>query len=102
MARNEAKIRFTAETRDLTNQLRSANSALAALRAGLKLNDAELKNNGDQTEYLKNKQQLLQTELQMNAQKQEALTGKLEAAKAIYGENSTEVQSWATKLTNAV
>lgn len=101
MARNEAKIKFTAETRELTNQLRSANSALAALRAGLKLNDAELKNNGNQTEYLKNKQQLLETELQMNAQKQEALNGKLEAAKAIYGENSTEVQSWATKLTNA-
>ena len=37
----------------------------------------------------------------MNAQKQEALNGKLEAAKAIYGENSAEVQSWATKLTNA-
>lgn len=101
MARNEAKIKFTAETRELTNQLKSANSALAALRAGLKLNDAELKNNGNQTEYLKNKQQLLETELQMNAQKQEALNGKLEAAKAIYGENSTEVQSWATKLTNA-
>ena len=101
MARNEAKIKFTAETRELTNQLKSANSALAALRAGLKLNDAELKNNGNQTEYLKNKQQLLETELQMNAQKQEALNGKLEAAKAIYGENSAEVQSWATKLTNA-
>lgn len=101
MARNEAKIKFTAETRELTNQLKSANSALAALRAGLKLNDAELKNNGNQTEYLKNKQQLLETELQMNAQKQEALNGKLEAAKAIYGENSVEVQSWATKLTNA-
>lgn len=101
MARNEAKIKFTAETRELTNQLRYANSALAALRAGLKLNDAELKNNGNQTEYLKNKQQLLETELQMNAQKQEALNGKLEAAKVIYGENSAEVQSWATKLTNA-
>lgn len=101
MARNEAKIKFIAETGEFTNQLRSANSALAALRAGLKLNDAELKNNGNQTEYLKNKQQLLETELQMNAQKQEALNGKLEAAKAIYGENSAEVQSWATKLTNA-
>lgn len=101
MARNEAKIKFTAETGEFTEQLRSANSALAALRAGLKLNDAELKNNGNQTEYLKNKQQLLETELQMNAQKQEALNGKLEAAKAIYGENSAEVQSWATKLTNA-
>ena len=101
MARNEAKIKFTAETGEFTEQLRSANSALAALRAGLKLNDAELKNNGNQTEYLKNKQQLLETELQMNAQKQEALNGKLEVAKAIYGENSAEVQSWATKLTNA-
>ena len=101
MARNEAKIKFTAETGEFTEQLRSANSALAALRAGLKLNDAELKNNGNQTEYLKNKQQLLETELQMNAQKQEALNGKLEAAKAIYGENSAEVQYWATKLTNA-
>lgn len=101
MARNEAKIKFTAETGEFTEQLRSANSALAALRAGLKLNDAELKNNGNQTEYLKNKQQLLETELQMNAQKQEALNGKLEAAKAIYGENSAEVQYWATKLTDA-
>jgi len=101
LARNEAKIKFTAETGEFTEQLRSANSALAALRAGLKLNDAELKNNGNQTEYLKNKQQLLETELQMNAQKQEALNGKLEAAKAIYGENSAEVQYWATKLTNA-
>lgn len=101
MARNEAKIKFTAETGEFTKQLSSANSALAALRAGLKLNDAELKNNGNQTEYLKNKQQLLETELQMNAQKQEALNGKLEAAKAIYGENSAEVQYWATKLTNA-
>ena len=101
MARNEAKIKFTAETGEFTEQLSSANSALAALRAGLKLNDAELKNNGNQTEYLKNKQQLLETELQMNAQKQEALNGKLETAKAIYGENSAEVQYWATKLTNA-
>lgn len=101
MARNEAKIKFTAETRDLTNQLRSANSALAALRAGLKLNDAELKNNGEQTEYLKNKQVLLQAELEANAQKQEALSGKLEAAKRIYGENSAEAQEWTTKLTRA-
>lgn len=101
MARNEAKIRFTAETRDLTEQLKSANSSLSALRAGLKLNDAELRNNGNQTEYLKNKQTLLKAELEINAQKQQALTGKLEAAKSIYGENSNEVSNWTTKLTQA-
>ena len=101
MARNEAKIKFTAETKDLTAQLKSANSALASLRAGLKLNDAELKNNGNQTEFLKNKQKLLQAELEANRSKQEALNGKLEAAKAIYGEDSAEVQNWSRKLTQA-
>lgn len=101
MAQSEAKIRFTAETKELTEQLKSANSSLSALRAGLKLNDAELKNNGDQTEYLKNKQTLLKAELEMNAQKQQALTGKLEAAKAIYGENSKEANNWTIKLTRA-
>ena len=101
MARNEAKIKFTAETRELTAQLKNANSALASLRAGLKLNDAELKNNGNQTEYLKNKQKLLQAELEANRSKQEALNGKLEAAKAIYGEDSAEVQNWSRKLTQA-
>lgn len=99
--RNEAKIKFTAETKDLTAQLKNANSALAALRAGLKLNDAELRNNGNQTEFLKNKQKLLQAELEANKSKQEALNGKLEAAKAIYGEDSVEVQQWSRKLTQA-
>lgn len=99
--KNEAKIKFTAETSDFTNQLKSANSALAALRAGLKLNDAELKNNGNQTDYLKNKQSLLQAELEANRAKQEALNGKLEAAKSIYGADSAEVQEWTTKLTRA-
>ena len=98
---NEAKIKFTAETSDFTNQLKNANAALAALRAGLKLNDAELKNNGNQTDYLKNKQALLQAELDANKAKQEALNGKLKAAKTIYGEDSAEVQAWTTKLTRA-
>lgn len=99
--KNEAKIKFTAETSDFTNQIKNANTALSALRAGLKLNDAELKNNGNQTDYLKNKQSLLAAELEANRSKQEALNGKLEAAKSIYGEDSQEVQQWATKLTRA-
>lgn len=101
MAKNEAKIRFTAETRDLTEQLKNVNSSMSALRAGLKLNEAELKNNGDKTEYLKNKQALLRAELEVNAKKQEALSGKLEAARTIYGENSNEVNNWTAKLTQA-
>lgn len=100
-AKNEAKVRFTAETKELTAQLNDANAALASLRAALRLNEAELKNNGDQTEYLKTKQQLLKTELEFNRAKQEALNEKLEAAKRLYGENNEETSRWATKLTAA-
>ena len=99
--KNEARIKFTAETQQFSAQVKNANSALASLRAGLKLNDAELKNNGDQTEYLKNKQKLLQAELEVNKSKQDALNGKLEAAKQIYGEDSAEVENWSRKLTQA-
>ena len=99
--KNEAKIKFTADTAEFNEQIAQANSAMTGLRAEMKLNDAQFKNTGDSAEYLKQKQQLLQSELEANEQKQQALNGKLEAAKSIYGENSQEAQKWATKLTNA-
>lgn len=101
MARNEAKVKFTADTRELTSQIQASNSAMKMLNATMKLNQAEFRNSGNQTEFLKNKQKILQAELETNRIKQEALSGKVEAAKAIYGENSAEVQSWITKLTQA-
>lgn len=100
-AKNEAKIKFTADTAEFNEQITQANSAMTGLRAEMKLNDAQFKNTGDSAEYLKQKQQLLKAELEENAQKQQALNGKLEVAKSIYGENSQEAQKWATKLTNA-
>lgn len=99
--RNEAKVKFTADTRELTSQIKSAEGAMKMLNATMKLNQAEFRNSGDQAEYLKNKQKILQAELEANRIKQEALSGKVEAAKTIYGENSAEVQNWTTKLTQA-
>lgn len=101
LAKNEARVKFTAETQSFTAQIKSANSTITALRAGLKLNEAELKNNGDKAEYLQNKHKILESELDASRSKQEALSQKLEAAKRIYGENSEEVQQWQTKLTRA-
>ena len=101
MARNEAKIRFTAETGEFTASIKQANSTLSALRAGLALNEAQFKNTGDAAEYLKNKHDILEKEIDANREKQEALNKKLEAAKRVYGENSTEAQNWQNKLTSA-
>jgi len=97
----EARIKFTAETSEFQAQIKGANSALASFRAGLALNEAEFKNTGNSAQYLQNKQKLLSAEIKSSQQKQEALNGKLEAAKRIYGENSTEAQGWATSLDKA-
>ena len=97
----EAKIRFTADTSDFTAHIKEANSNMAALRAGLKLNEAEFKNTGNSADFLSNRHKLLRAQLEENRKKQEALNGKLNAAIEIYGENSAEAQSWANKLTLA-
>ena len=54
--KNEAKIKFTADTAEFNEQIAQANSAMTGLRAEMKLNDAQFKNTGDSAEYLKQKQ----------------------------------------------
>lgn len=98
---NEAKIKFTAETSDFTQAISDANREMSSLKAEMKLADATFKNTGDSAEYQQQKLDLLQQALEANHDKQEALTGKLEAAKEIYGEDSKEVQTLEKQLTNA-
>ena len=98
---NEAKIKFTAETSDFTQAISDANREMSNLKAEMRLADATFQNTGDSAEYQKQKLDLLQQALEANHDKQEALTGKLEAAKEIYGEDSKEVQTLEKQLTNA-
>lgn len=99
--KNEAKIKFTAETEEFTQQLNAANSDMSSLRAEMRLAEAQFKNTGDGAEYQQQRMELLEASLQANHDKQEALTAKLEVAKQIYGEDSEEVQRLERSLTNA-
>lgn len=101
MANREAKIKFTAKTKEFTEGITKANKTMASLRAALALNEAEFKNTGDSAAYLENKDKILTAQLEANIEKQDALSEKLRVAKELYGENSTEVQDWQTKLTKA-
>ena len=100
-AKNEAKIKFTAETSEYNQALDAAKSEMSSLRAEMKLADAQFKNTGDQAEYQKQKLELLESALQANHDKQDALTSKLEVAKRIYGEDSEEVAKLERSLTYA-
>lgn len=101
MAKDEAKVKFTAETSEFTAGVAKANSELTKLRAELKLNATQMKGAGDDAELLAQRQEILAKEASACEAKTEALTNKMEAAKRIYGENSTEANKWETQLLNA-
>jgi len=101
MAKNEAKIKFTAETADFTKAVDKANTELAGLRKETKLNSEQMKTAGVSVEGLEKNHSLLEAQLKASHDKTEALSAKVDAAARIYGENSTEVQKWKQKLTDA-
>lgn len=99
--KNEAKVKFTADTKEYTQAMQDSDRETRQLRAELKLNSAELKANADSINLLKDRQKLLEAQLEENQKKQEALNGKLEKAKEIYGDNSNEVKSLTKQVTDA-
>lgn len=101
MAKNEAKIRFTAETSDFNAEIKKSNNQMAQLRSELKLNDEQMKTTGKSVEGLEKKHELLQAELKASESKTEALSQKVEKATQIFGEDSEEVIKLKTQLTNA-
>lgn len=100
-SKNEAKVKFSADVSDFNTAIKSANGTLTTLRSELKLNQAQAKATGDSVENLAERQRILTDELSQQQSKIDALTGKLGAAKAAFGEGSVEVQKLETQLNNA-
>lgn len=100
-ARNEAKIKFIAETEQFTAEIKKANQTMTELRSEMKLLDARFADNENSVEALTAKKRVLQQQLETTQSKVEALRAKLEKAKAIYGETSEEVSKLKTQLNRA-
>lgn len=101
MAKNEAKIKFNAETSEFNDQIKKANSELSELRAELKLNETQMKATGASVEGLEDKQRMLTAQLDASSDKVTALSNKVNKAAEIFGENSDEVAKLRTQLINA-
>lgn len=101
MAKNEAKIRFTAETGELNSEIKKSNSEMSKLRAELKLNETQMKTTGATVEALEEKHRILQGQLAASESKTQALSQKVDKAAAIFGENSDEVNKLRTQLLSA-
>lgn len=99
--RNEAKIKFTAETKEFNESLKKASNELSNLKNELKVNDAQMRTNGQSVEALEKQHSLLQNQLLASQDKTQALSQKLDKAVEIFGAGSTEVKSLKTQLSNA-
>lgn len=101
MAKNEAKIKFSAETGGFNDSIKKSNQQMSELRAELKLNETQMKTTGATVEGLEQKHKILSNQLQASHDKTEALNQKVNKAIEIYGENSDEVSKLRTQLLNA-
>ena len=99
--KNEAKIKFSADTSEFTDAIDSAKSSMSTLRSELKVAEAAFKNGGSAVEFNKTKLSILKQELEENRTKQEALAQKLEEAKRAFGEDSEEAQKLQRSLNYA-
>ena len=99
--KNEAKIKFTAETEEFNKAIKKSNSSMQEFRSELKLNAAQMKTSGETVELLRDRHEILQKELDASKSKTDALSDKIETAKRIFGKNSEEVQKLQIQLNNA-
>ena len=101
MAKNEAKIKFTAETGQFNDTIKKSNETMSQLRAEMKLNETQMKATGATVEALENKHRILGSQLKAAEDKTEALSQKVDKAAEIFGENSTEANKLRVQLLNA-
>lgn len=95
---NEAKIIFSAETKEFSDAIKKSSRDIEALKSELRLNAAEMKNNGTSITGLTKRQSLLHQELEAQKNKTRNLNEELQKAKSIYGSNSVEVNKLTKQL----
>lgn len=99
--KTSAQIEFRAVTSDFTEGIKEVNSSLKTMQNELKLNSAQLKNNGEDADLLTQRQQVLQRQYDATSQKIELTEKSLEEAKRVLGENSTEYRNLENALLRA-
>ena len=99
--KTEAQIEFKAVTSEFSNGIKDMNSNIKTLTNELRLNSTQLKGNADDVDLLRQRQNLLQSELDASSQKVELTSRSLEEAERLLGRNSTEYKSLYNQLINA-
>ena len=99
-SKNEAKIKFSAETKEFDSAIKSSKNEIKNASQEIKLAAAEFRNTGDAAEYYQRKHDALERKLAAVKEQQEALNAEIEIATDIYGEGSDEVEKLESQLKN--
>lgn len=99
--KTQAQIEFKVVTSEFTSGIKDMNSSLKTMNNELKLNATQLKGNSDDVDLLKQRQNILQRELEASTQKIEHTDNALKEAAKILGENSKEYQNLYNALVKA-
>lgn len=99
--KNEAKVIFRAVTDQFEQGIKQAKTSITGLNAQLRLNSQEMAKSGTSTQLLAQRVDLLTSKQREQQAVVNGLENKLEAARFVYGENSTEVQKLNNQLTSA-
>ncbi len=99
--KNEAMIKFKADTGSFDDSIKQSEKTLKQLRSEFKLNSEQMKITGSSIEGLEANHKNLEDQLKESQSKTEALNKKLEVAVECFGENSDVVAKLKKQLMDA-
>lgn len=94
----ETKVKFSIFNKEFKDGMNEMNSSSVTLRKEFQLQQAQLKENGTETDLLKSKLNYLSKEQDIAKQRVQETADQLSKAKTYYGENSTEARKLADEL----
>lgn len=103
MAQNveEMVVKWSLDNTNFNNGVTAINRSMNVLKSEFKATDTNLKNFGNTTDQLKNKQEYLNKTMELQAKKVETLKSAYEKSRKETGENSNATENLAIKVNNA-
>lgn len=102
MAVDEMIVKWSMDSTNFNDGLTKINKSMSVLQSGFKASDSALKNFGNSTDQLKNKQNFLTKQMELQKAKVETLKDAYDKQVKATGENSNASQNLAIKLNNSI
>lgn len=94
----ETKVKFSIFNKEFNEGMKEMSNESTTLRKEFRLQEAQLKENGTETDLLKNKLEYLSKEQEIAKRRVQETADQLSKAKKHYGDNSTEANTLGNKL----